>query len=263
MMEAEGFQVGTSGLALSFLLVASCLILLWMEKIRVEKDVLWSAVRCFVQVLALGYVIGWIFDTRQPLWWFVMMLGMAAVGARVSSRRAKGIRRPWLISFVAIFAGALLSLGVVFAFQIVKFEARFIIPLAGIVIGNATRLLSISLERLGSEVTGRRKEIEAILSLGACPKIAGHYVLRPAVKAALIPSIDGMKIIGLVQMPGAMLGMIMAGQSPFDAAKLQIVVVYLLLASNTATVLAGVKLAIRQYFNKAMQFQPPVNSTKS
>jgi len=245
-----------SSLALSFLLVISCLILLWVERLRIHGEVIVGTLRCFIQLIILGYVVDIIFNVNQLSWMLVMIGAMVVVGAHTARVRARGLRRPWLLCIVALSAGAVVSLGVIFLFRIVRFEGQYLIPMAGIVIGNAVRLLSISLDRLKGEMKNRRTEVEVALSLGATPHLAAQSSRWAAVRAALIPSIDGMKIIGLVQMPGAMLGMLMAGAPPLEAVKLQIVVIYLLLSSNTITVVAGIELAYRSYFTPALQLKP-------
>lgn len=248
-----------SSLALSFLLVASCLILLWVERLRIHGEVIIGTLRCFLQLFILGYIIDIIFNVDRLLWMLVMIGAMVVVGAHTARSRARGLQRPWLLCIASLGAAALVSLGVIFLFRIVRFEGRYLIPLAGIVIGNAVRTLSVSLERLRGEMKNRRAEVEAALSLGAAPHLAAQPSRWAAIRAALIPSIDGMKIIGLVQMPGAMLGMLMAGAAPIEAVKLQIVVIYLLLSSNTIAVVVGIELAYRSYFSPAFQLKPVVD----
>lgn len=258
-MSESTLELGNSSLALSFLLVASCLILLWVERLKIHGEVIVSTLRCFLQLIILGYIIDIIFNIDRLLWMFAMIAAMVVVGAHTARVRARGLHRPWLLCIVSLGAAAMVSLGVIFLFRIVRFEGKYLIPMAGIVIGNAVRVLSVSLERLRGEMKNRRAEVEAALSLGAAPHLAAQPSRWAAIRAALIPSIDGMKIIGLVQMPGAMLGMLMAGAPPLEAVKLQIVVVYLLLSSNTVAVVTGIELAYRSYFNPALQLKPVVD----
>lgn len=258
-MPETSLELGNSSLALSFLLVGSCLILLWVERLRIHGEVIVGTLRSFLQLIILGYIIDIIFSVDQLPWMFVMIAAMVVVGAHTARARARGLPRPWLLCIASLSAATLVSLGVIFLFGIVRFEGRYLIPLAGIVIGNAVRTLSISLDRLRGEMKNRRAEVEAALSLGAAPHLAAQPSRWAAIRAALIPSIDGMKIIGLVQMPGAMLGMLMAGAPPLEAVKLQIIVIYLLLSSNTVAVVAGIELAYRSYFTPALQLKPIVD----
>lgn len=69
------------------------------------------------------------------------------------------------------------------------------------------------MNQLKREVVSSRGEIEALLSLGASAKQALHQVRKRIVKFSMIPTIDGMKTVGLVQLPGMMTGMIIAGAS--------------------------------------------------
>jgi putative ABC transport system permease protein len=255
-METEALSIQNSGLALSLLLVLSCMILLWLERLKIQGEIVSGTLRSFIQLVVLGYVIEFVFELDQMIWVLAMIAVMILAGAHTAKRRARGLGRPWSVCIVSLLAGTIFSLGVLFAFGIVSLKGRYLIPLAGIVIGNAVRTLSISLDRLWGEFKNRRNEIEAALALGASAHEAAKFSRWAALRAALIPSIDGMKIIGLVQMPGAMLGMLMAGASPLEAVKLQIVVLYLILASSTFTVVLGVEMACRARFTPAQQLKP-------
>ncbi len=255
-MPESALSLDNSSLALSFLLVASCLILLWVERLRMHGEVLIGSLRCFVQLLILGYIIDYVFNVNRLSWMLVMIGAMVVVGAHTARSRARGLKHAWLLCITSLAAGTVVSLGVIFLLRMVAFEGQYLIPMAGIVIGNAVRTLSVSLDRLRGEMKNRRAEVEVALALGAGAHLAAQPSRWAAIRAALIPSIDGMKIIGLVQMPGAMLGMLMAGAGPLEAVKLQIMIVYLLLSSNTVTVVTGIELAYRSYFSPALQLKP-------
>jgi len=250
--------LGNSSLALAFLLVGCCLILLWIERLKLFQEVVVGSIRGFLQLLLLGYVIEIVFGLERLVWILVMIGAMIAIGAHTVRRRAGKIRRAWLVCAAAITAGTVLSLGVAFLFGIVPSKANYLIPLGGIVVGNATRMLSVGLDRLLGEVKNRRAEIEVALALGADARAATQASRLAAMRAAINPLIDGMKIMGTVQIPGAMLGMILGGASPLEAAKLQIVVLFLILANNTATIVAAVELAYPSYFTRDFQLRPVI-----
>ena len=259
-MPQESITIANSSVALSVLLVLSAMLLLWIEKLKIQTEVIFSSIRCFIQLIAVGYLIDIIFGLEGLYWMFLLVLAMTAVGAHTSKNRAGKIQHAWLICIVALLAGTLASMGVVFGFKMVSFGPRYFIPMAGIIVGNATRRLSIALDRLDAEMKNRRQEIEMALSLGATARQASRSSCLAAIKAALVPTIDGMKIIGLVQMPGAMLGMLLGGADPLDAVKLQILVIYLLLADITLTTVVGVELAYGSYFTRALQLKARGNS---
>ncbi len=75
----------------------------------------------------------------------------------------------------------------------------------------------LALNRLRSEISSRRAEILSALALGATSRQATEPALKAAVKAGMIPTIDAMKTVGLVQLPGMMTGQIIAGANPIEA----------------------------------------------
>lgn len=111
-------------------------------------------------------------------------------------------------------------------------------------------IASLLLNRLKAEVVARKAEINVILSLGGTPKQAVHIILKDAVRASMIPSIDSAKTIGLVQLPGMMTGQIIAGADPVQAVRFQLVIVFSSLAVAALTSIILGKLVYRALFNK-------------
>jgi putative ABC transport system permease protein len=110
---------------------------------------------------------------------------------------------------------------------------------------------SLTLLRLREAAATARPAIEARLSLGlsAADAFAPHP--RGALRTALIPAIDATKVVGLISLPGAMTGLILAGTDPLTAIRYQIVVMYMLLAAATLAALVAAWLAERSLFDHA------------
>lgn len=102
-------------------------------------------------------------------------------------------------------------------------------------------------------MAARSGEIEVWLALGATPRQAAAAVLKTAVKAAMIPSIDALKTVGLVQLPGMMTGQILAGASPLEAVKYQILVMYSLAAAAAICSMVLGLLSVSTFFNRHAQ----------
>ena len=122
-------------------------------------------------------------------------------------------------------AGAVVALGVF------EPKARFLVPVGGMVVGNAMTAAAVALNRLGDEVHARRHEIEATLALGATPTQAMLPIVRRSLRSGMIPLIDSTKTTGLIFFPGTMVGMLLAGAEPIDAVRLQLILLYTLLGS--------------------------------
>jgi putative ABC transport system permease protein len=132
---------------------------------------------------------------------------------------------------------------------------RYLIPLFGMITGNAMNGAALAAERLGSEMEARRAEVEAYLALGASPARASADAVRRALAAALIPSVNGLMVVGLVTLPGMMTGQILAGASPLLAVRYQIVVAFMLAGAVAATAAIVVLWYRKRFFTAAEQLR--------
>ncbi|MGE4605956.1 MAG: ABC transporter permease [Myxococcota bacterium] len=188
--------------------------------------------RMLVQLLAVGYVLTYVFEANHPLIIVavlaVMVLTSAWIALRPLKRRGLGL---YTLVLVAVAATGLTMLAIVT--QIVLdlspwFEPRFVVPLAGMIFANAMNTVSLAAERFESE---RNREID----------VAGAR--RAALDAALIPQINGLLAVGLVSLPGMMTGQILSGVDPQVAVRYQIMVMCMVFGS--AGLAAAMYLALR------------------
>ena len=246
-------EITTVQVLLSLVFVIGALYFSRLFKVDMGKDIFISAIRAFVQLLAIGYVLTFIFDLDSPIYVVLMMTVMAGVASYNSGKRGASVKNSYLISTIAIFATTFITVLVLSGFQIIPFKAQFIIPVSGMVIGNVMNAASLALMRLDDELKANRVRVEAALSLGASPLQAASGALKKSVANAMVPVVDRAKVVGIVSLPGGMSGMILAGAPPMDAVKFQIVIMYMLLGSPFLTVAIVNLLAYRQYFNSQRQ----------
>ncbi len=132
-----------------------------------------------------------------------LMIGAATQNARKKGTAIKGITGKLILTFTAI---ELLTQGILLGFSITPATPQYIIPISGMIIGNAMVLSILFLDRFTAEIVNNEKQIELYLSLGATPRQAIHRHLITSIKASTIPTIENQKTIGLVQLPGMMSG---------------------------------------------------------
>ncbi|MEL6856390.1 MAG: iron export ABC transporter permease subunit FetB, partial [Cyanobacteria bacterium J06607_13] len=137
------------------------------------------------------------------------------------------------------------------------YDPRYLIPLTGIVLGNAMTAASISGERLVKALRNNRIEIETHLSLGATATQAIATYRKSAVTAGLIPTMNAMMVVGLVTLPGTITGQILAGADPLVAAIYQILIMFMLALANLIAALVVTYGIARQFFTPAMQLIDP------
>jgi putative ABC transport system permease protein len=163
-------------------------------------------------------------------------------------RRAPEVPSALGLSILAMSVVAVVSLGVIFGLGIFPVEARTVVPLAGMMIGNSMAATVLAGRRIIGELRDNRDEIEARLSLGHPWRDAARPYVRAALRDALVPQIESTKAVGLVILPGAMTGLILAGVDAVDAVQIQLAVMYLVLGSvATSVTVVGVGLTRRLF----------------
>ena len=239
--------IGYGEVALAVALVVVGAALSRFRQLDLERDMLVATVRSFGQLLAVGYVLAFVFDGHGGLSGpvLVVMVGTAALTAGNRARRVPGAR---LVAAIALTAATVGTLGVLTALGIVPVDARTIIPLGSMVLSNAMTSAALVMTTLRDDLASHRREVEARLSLGHTSHRASLPWQRRALRTGMLPIVDNTKVVGLVALPGAMTGMILAGAEPLEAIRLQLVVMYMLLGGNAfAAVVAG-ELSVRRLF---------------
>jgi putative ABC transport system permease protein len=238
VIAAEPF--GFSSLAAAVVLVAVALLLSWWQRLDVEKEIGLACVRAFIQLMAIGYVIHMILRNDEPLYVALTLAAMLLFAVITSARRARGLPGAWSLAVISIGVASLGTLGIMVVLGIVPTGARYVIPIGGMIIGNCMNVASVTALRLLEDAADRRPQIEASLALGASPRQSTTGLARRSVRLAMVPVIDATKTTGLVFLPGAMTGMILAGAEPLQAVRLQAVVMFMLLAAValTATIMS-------------------------
>ena len=164
----------------------------------------------------------------------------AGVTIRNRAREVPGILPLGLLAMLAV---VVVSLSVILGFGMFPAEARTIVPLAGMMIGNSMTASVVVGRRIVGELSDKRLEVEARLALGhPWPDAARPYV-RSALRTALVPQIESTKAVGLVFLPGAMTGLVLAGTDAADAVTIQLAIMYLILGS-VATSIAVIGLGL-------------------
>ena len=226
-----------------------------------------AAVRTTAQLLLIGYVLKWLFEPGRA-WYFVLAMmsamtliaGISAV--RRNDRRYDGI---WADSIISMWATSWLMTAIAL-FGIVQvqgaaqhaswYNPRYAIPLLGMLLGNTISAVSLSVDRLANELASKRDQVDTLLALGATRWEAGRWAVQQAVRVGMVPTINTMMVAGLVSLPGMMTGQMIAGQDPGQAARYQIMIMFLIAAGTSLGTFSVVLLAYRRLFTADHQFRP-------
>lgn len=223
------------------------------QKVDLEKDMLVAVGRAFIQLIAIGYALDLIFSAQSLFWILLVVVIMVSVAGYTAGRRGQGIPRSKSIAAASVGIGAALTLGLLLVLQVFPFAPRFIIPIGGMIVGNAMTVTGLVMARLRDDLKLQRAQIEAALALGATRQLAARNQLRRALMTGMTPIVDTTKTVGLIALPGAMTGMILAGASPLEAVQLQIIVMYMLIGAGAFSGLTSAYLTYQQFFTKAHQ----------
>ncbi|WP_261129439.1 ABC transporter permease [Bacillus sp. Marseille-Q3570] len=249
----EGSEISNLSLLFIIIFVIIPVSLSYWFSLDLSKTIIWSSIRGVAQLFIIGYVLTFLFDL--PSWqgiglWVAVMVVVATINA---ARKGRNIPRVYPVVFTIIALTEIIILSLWLLFGYIPFSAEKVIPISGMVIGNSMIAIGLALERLQHQFREEKGRVLAALSLGATPKQSSLPIVRKTLKAAMIPNIDGLKTIGLVQLPGMMTGLILGGVSPLDAVRYQIVISLSIFVSVAVCAMMVTILLYRYYFNDKMQ----------
>ncbi|MCU1450257.1 MAG: ABC-type uncharacterized transport system, permease component [Acidimicrobiales bacterium] len=240
-------QVTFLDVALALSLVAVSVVVSRVRGVGLEGDITVATVRAFVQLLAIGFVLDYVFRGHGALT-LVVLVVMVGTATLTSARRGRGVPGAYGIAALSISVAAAATLGLLVLLGVIPTSARAVIPLGSMIIASAMNTTSLVMTNLRDGLAAHRREVEARLSLGQTAHQAGAPWHRAAMRTAMLPTIDQTKVVGLVALPGAMTGMILAGASAAQAIRVQLVVMYMLLGGNGFAALAAGEATMRRLF---------------
>lgn len=204
-----------------------------------DRSVLIAAVRALVQLTFIAVVIRAVVDDLQLS--AALVLVMFAVAVLTTARRVEAARA-WRWVALAVGAGLAPVLAVVLASGAIPAEGIALIPVAGIIVGNAMTAHTLSGRRSFAALREEQAQYEACLSLGLLPSQAIGEVIHRRVPEALLPGLDQVRTTGLVTLPGAFIGVMLGGGTPVQAATAQVLVLFGIMAAQTITVVVAERL---------------------
>jgi putative ABC transport system permease protein len=204
---------------------------------------LWALLRAVVQLSAVALLLRGILAVPWTVAAFVVL--MLATASGTATGRLKDLWHGRRTATVGVLSGAVATLVVIFGLRLVDFQVRYLVAVAGIIIGNSMTAATLAGRNFLRGARARRSEVEAWLSLGATPTRAHEEIGREAVRESLLPTLDQTKSTGLVTLPGAFVGALFGGASPAQAAEFQLVVLAGIALTMTVTGIVVTRLSGR------------------
>lgn len=247
----KAIHLGALDLAIAALLVLLSAGASLVLELRVHRQVLWAAARMVVQLLLVGLVLRIVFRAESPLATATIALLMILAAAReVAARPSQRLagRGNLRIGTAVVGASSMATVALALLTAIRPepwFDARYAIPLMGIVLGSVLNSASIGLDAFLGGLVASRAAIEARLALGATMHEALAELMRTSIRRGLIPLINQMSAAGIITLPGIMTGQLLAGMDPLEAVKYQILLLFLLTGAGAMAATGAVYLAAR------------------
>jgi putative ABC transport system permease protein len=234
--------------------------ILAVRRLGLVVPLLVATARMVLQLLALGFVLHWIFQSDNP--WVV--LGVAGVmlvvsAGTVSARQREGSRllQVEVLGTLGLVVALVMAIAVKLALGVTPwYHPQVVIPLLGMLLGNSVSGVTLAAERFDSELRQNRDLVEQRLALGATSRQAAHEALQAALRAALTPTINSMMIAGIVAIPGMMTGQLLQGADPSIALRYQIMIYIGIAGTSCLSSLLLLALRLRHFFTPFDQLRP-------
>lgn len=212
------------------------------------KELPLATLRGIVQIVAVGAVLA--IMLRGPQWTsLIVLVAMMLAAASIVRKRASRIPRGFHLALFSICVGAGTVLAIMVFFGVIPLTVTMLVPVGSMVIANTMNTQSLFLDRLRGEVTSHVGEIESALALGASSEAALLPYLQAAFRACLIPSVDNIRSLGIVWIPGIMAGMVLSGEPPLFAALYQFVVLTTIFSASALTCFVSSHLVTHRIFS--------------
>lgn len=253
-------ELGLAQLCLALGLILGAIALSRWQTLGLEGKLILAAGRTVLQLFAVGYILAVVFADPNPWTVLAVVSVMLAVATLVARNRIGKSVQGWLGTAAVLLVSTLVTM--VYTLAVVVrpefwYQPQYLIPLTGIVLGNAMTAASLTGDRFISTLKRSRIEIETHLSLGATPLQAVDIYRQEAIRAGLMPILNAMMIVGIVKLPGIITGQLLSDEDPLNAALYQMLIMFMLaFADLTAAVLMTIALR-RRCFNAAAQLTLP------
>lgn len=230
----------------------------WYLELGLESPILVGIARTSIQLTILSFILNPIFSWGVTLWWVVIgyILIMVLLATFESSSRSKYFFDGmfWYVLVVILMNVTWVSL---FAFGIILqpsplWDPQYVIPIVGMLLGNTINGISLSINSMLTSMVESSREVELLLCFGANSYEACSRLLKEAARIGAMPQLNNMAIIGIISIPGMMTGQILGGSSVTDAARYQILIIYLIAACSFGTIFTQIFFVLRICFDSRM-----------
>lgn len=213
-----------------------------------------ATARMVVQLFLIGLYLKYLFLLNSPLVNILWVIVMVVVATLTAARRT---HLPLSMLFVPLstgFAASAFLVGLYFLMFVLHlpqpFDARYFVPIMGILMGN---MLGVNVMALNTFYDGLRREQQLyyyLLGNGATHIEAITPFIRRAIEKSFAPCIANMAVMGIVSLPGTMIGQILGGAAPGIAIKYQMMIIVITFTASMLSMMFTLWLADKRTFDE-------------
>ena len=219
-------------------------------QLAMTKEILIAVSRMIVQLLLVGLYLQYVFSVNNPfinIGWIILMI---LIGSGAIVGKAKLPKKAIFCPVVCGLSIGLLPLMILLCYVIIRpqpvYSAQYVIPLAGMLLGNSLSSNIVALQHLFEAFAQRTSEYEGAIALGATPPEAASPFVLDALKKAQAPILASMTTTGLVTLPGMMTGQILGGATPMLAIKYQLVILIAIFVMVSVSLTLTLQLSLKR-----------------
>lgn len=225
-----------------------------LYKVKLVNATLLAAFRMVVQLFLIGLYLKYLFIWNNPWINFLWVIIMVVIASFTATRRT-GLKRSVLFIPVSVgFLATAIVVGLYFLIFVLQlsnpFSAQYFIPIMGILMGN---MLSVNVIAINTYYDGIQREHQMyyyLLGNGATRFEATMPFVRQAMQKAFSPCIANMAVMGIVSLPGTMIGQILGGSAPGIAIKYQMMIIVITLVASMLSLMITIALSGRYSFDE-------------
>ncbi len=249
-------QISLEGLVISYLMLILIILLTHIEKLKITKDILISFFRMSIQLFLAGFALLYVFKVNNIFLTTAIFVSMIFFATRIVISRAKVTAENlslYIFVSILISSSTILSFMLLGIIRLSHMDARYVIPLAGMIIGNSMNSTAIGIERFFSKAKDNKELIEDFLCLGANKQEALSVIRKDAFYSSLLPTLSSASGMGIVFLPGMMTGQILSGINPIESVNYQITIVIAIATSVTISNFLILRMVGKSVINKNIQ----------
>lgn len=254
-------DISVGSLLLGLLLMAVPVYFLWRYSTGMVKSTLTAVVRMVLQMLLVGLYLKYLFLWDNPLLNIAWVVIMVFVATETSLTRTRLKRRIMMLPLIVGFATASLLVGFYFLGVVLQldnvFHAQYFIPVFGILMGNMLGVNVIGLNAFYYSIVREKNFYYYMLGNGATPYEATAPFVKQALSRSFSPAIANMAVMGLVALPGTMIGQILGGSTPDVAIKYQMMIIVITITASMISLMVTLNLSKRMAFDEMGRIREP------